>query len=98
MANSNINILDVEKVEKAISKLEALNESIDKYTKILTTETNKMSTYCKDNKYKEIKEKFDADAIMLKNIKENSTSIKENMKKQINKGKQIMTVSIKGGK
>ena len=28
MANSNINILDVEKVEKAISKLEALNESI----------------------------------------------------------------------
>ena len=98
MANSNINILDVEKVEKAISKLEALNESIDKYTKILTTETNKMSTYWKDNKYKEIKEKFDADAIMLKNINENSTSIKENMKKQINKGKQIMTVSIKGGK
>ncbi len=98
MANSNINILDVEKVEKAISKLEALNESINKYTKILTTETNKMSTYWKDNKYKEVKGRFDDAAIMLNKIKENSTSIKENMEKQINKGKQIMTVSIKGGK
>ena len=98
MANSNINILDVEKVEKAISKLEALNESINKYTKILTTETNKMSTYWKDDNYKEVKGRFDDAAIMLNKIKENSTSIKENMEKQINKGKQIMTVSIKGGK
>ena len=43
MANSNINILDVEKVEKTISKLESLNESIDVYAKVLRSETNKMS-------------------------------------------------------
>lgn len=98
MANSNINILDVEKVEKTISKLEALNESIDKYAKVLRSETNKMSNYWKDNKYKEVKGRFDDAAIMLNKIKKNSTSIKENMEKQINKGKQIMTVSIKGGK
>lgn len=94
MANSNINILDVEKVEKAISKLEALNESIDKYTKILTTETNKMSTYWKDNKYKEIKEKFEDDARILNNIKKNSTSIITKMKGQIGEAKQILNVKI----
>ena len=94
MANSDINILDVEKVEKAISKLEALNESIDKYTKILTTETNKMSTYWKDNKYKEIKEKFEDDARILNNIKKNSTSIITKMKGQIGEAKQILNVKI----
>ena len=94
MANSNINILDVEKVEKAISKLEALNESINKYTKILTTETNKMSTYWKDNKYKEIKEKFEDDARILNNIKKNSTSIITKMKGQIGEAKQILNVKI----
>ena len=65
MANSNINILDVEKVEKTISKLESLNESIDGYAKVLRSETNKMSNYWKDNKYKEIKEKFEDDARIL---------------------------------
>lgn len=94
MANSNINILDVEKVEKTISKLEALNESIDKYAKVLRSETNKMSNYWKDNKYKEIKEKFEDDARILNNIKKNSTSIITKMKGQIGEAKQILNVKI----
>ena len=94
MANSNINILDVEKVEKAISKLEALNESIDGYAKVLRSETNKMSNYWKDNKYKEIKEKFEDDARILNNIKKNSTSIITKMKGQIGEAKQILNVKI----
>ena len=88
MANSNINILDVEKVEKTISKLESLNESIDGYAKVLRSETNKMSNYWKDNKYKEIKEKFEDDARILNNIKKNSTSIITKMKGQIGEAKQ----------
>ena len=94
MANSNINILDVEKVEKTISKLESLNESIDGYAKVLRSETNKMSNYWKDNKYKEIKEKFEDDARILNNIKKNSTSIITKMKGQIGEAKQILNVKI----
>ena len=94
MANSNINILDVEKVEKTISKLESLNESIDGYAKVLRSETNKMSNYWKDNKYKEIKEKFEDDARILNNIKKNSTSIIIKMKGQIGEAKQILNVKI----
>ena len=94
MANSNINILDVEKVEKTISKLESLNESIDGYAKVLRSETNKMSNYWKDNKYKEIKEKFEDDARILNNIKKNSTSIITKMKGQIGESKQILNVKI----
>ena len=94
MANSNINILDVEKVEKTISKLESLNESIDGYAKVLRSETNKMSNYWKDNKYKEIKEKFEDDATILNNIKKNSTSIITKMKGQIGEAKQILNVKI----
>ena len=94
MANSNINILDVEKVEKTISKLESLNESIYGYAKVLRSETNKMSNYWKDNKYKEIKEKFEDDARILNNIKKNSTSIITKMKGQIGEAKQILNVKI----
>lgn len=94
MANSNINILDVEKVEKTISKLESLNESIDGYAKVLRSETNKMSNYWKDNKYKEIKEKFEDDARILNTIKKNSTSIITKMKGQIGEAKQILNVKI----
>lgn len=94
MANSNINILDVEKVEKTISKLEDLNESIDKYAKVLRSETNKMSNYWKDNKYKEVKEKFEDDARILTNIKKNSTSIMTKMRGQIGEAKQILNLKI----
>lgn len=94
MANSNINILDVEKVEKTILKLETLNDSIDKYAKVLRSETNKMSNYWKDNKYKEIKEKFEDDARILNNIKKNSTSIITKMRGQIGEAKQILNVKI----
>ena len=53
-----------------------------------------MSNYWKDNKYKEIKEKFEDDARILNNIKKNSTSIITKMKGQIGEAKQILNVKI----
>ncbi len=92
--SGQISISDVEKAEKTVAKLGNLIESIEKYVKTLKSQTAGMSSFWKDNKYKEVKKYFDETASSLAVAKKRAKDLKDNMDGQIKEAKAILNTKI----
>ena len=89
-----ININDIESANKTIRNLKELNSSIDKYTKNLNSQTASMSSFWKDDKYKQVKNSFDDAARFLSTTKKKVDDLLGRMDMQLKEAKSILDVHI----